>query len=300
MGAVDWRGVAIFLGLSFLGGWILQALFLFTGLLNYAAPGVFGYAAMVGLMVWPGACAALARQLAPLPPQQESRVWPLPAISTLRVVAAVPLLMLLGFGLAWLVGWTQPDWTVSELVYSVKQNLITPLPPEAEPLLPMFLLAAGISLSIIMGISVYALLFFFMEYGWRGYLLPKLLPLGAWPAILLTAIGPFLYGLPILLYLFLTAPEALDDLPETAIQLAALSMGTGALLGALWLRSRHLGLVAVAAGTLFGHMSGVWDALFPNDFWVLTGSTGIIFSALCLGLAFFPQILVAGPRARRD
>jgi len=294
MSQIDMRGIGIYLGITLGLGWLLQLVFLYTGLLNPLALGIFGYAALFVLMALPALAAVVARQLAPVDAAEESTLWPLPAISTFRIIALIPLVMLLANGVMSLLGWTAPDFGVRELVYSVTKMQTQPLPPEVQPILPAVLVLGGLGLSVVLGASLYALCLFPMEYGWRGYVLPKLAPLGALPARFLASLGPILFALPGLVYMYVILPEALDDLPEDLLKYAALSIGTGMFFGALWQRSRHLGLVCVAAGTLTAHGSTLWDALFPNDYWVFTGSSGLVLSLAWLILSFVPGVFVSG------
>lgn len=297
MSQLDMRGVGIFLGITLGLGWALQLLFLYTGVLNPLALGIFGYAALFVLLGLPGIAAVFARQLAPLDAAQDSNLWPLPAISTFRIILVLPLVMLLVNLALSLIGWTAPDFGVRELVFSINKMQSQPLPPEVQPILPAVLLLGGIGLSVVLGASLYAAILFCMEYGWRGYLLPKLMPLGALPARFLASLGPILFALPGLVLMYTMLPEALDDLPEDLLKYAVLSIGTGMLFGAIWQRSRHLGLVSVAAGTLAAHASTLWDALFPNDYWILTGATGLVMSLVWLALSFAPGLLAGGKAA---
>jgi hypothetical protein len=296
MNRLDWRGIAVFLGFTLVVGYALEAVFLYTGLIGAGKMGLFGQAAFMVLLFLPGLGAVIARQVGPVAPENESRLWPLPAVSTLRIIVAVPLVFAAVNLLLWLVGWTAPDLGVSELVYTIKQQALQPIPADAEPILPALLLLGGLGLSVTLGASLYAAIFFGMEYGWRGYLLPKLLPLGQVPALGISALGPFVLGLPAVVYIHLVTPEASDDLAMALVKYAVLSIGTGVLFGALWLRSRHLGLVALAAGSIAAHASGVWDALFPNDYLILTGSTGVVLSLAWFALGLVPGVLV-GKRA---
>ncbi len=294
MSQLDLRGIGIYLGFTLGLGYVLQAAFLLTGVLNPLALGLFGYTALFVLIGLPGAGAVLARQLSPLAPEDDSRLWPLPAVSTFRLIFLLPAVMLVVNLLLSLLGWTAPDLGVRELVFSITKMQSQPLPPEVQPILPAVLLLGGMGLSVVLGASLYAIFLFCMEYGWRGYLLPKLMPLGALPARLIASLGPIVFAAPGLIYLYATLPEALDDLPEDLLKYAALSIGTGMLFGAIWQRSRHLGLVAIAAGTIAAHGSTIWDALFPNDYWIFTGSSGLILSLAWLLLSFAPGILVGG------
>lgn len=297
MSQIDMRGIGIYLGITLGLGWLLQLVFLYTGLLNPLALGIFGYAALFILMALPALAAVVARQLAPIEADAESTLWPLPAISTFRIIAVIPLVMLAANAIMSLLGWTGPDLGVRELVFSVTKMQSQPLPPEVQPILPAVLILGGLGLSVVLGASLYALCLFPMEYGWRGYVLPKLAPLGALPARFIASLGPIVFALPGLVYMYMILPEALDDLPEDLLKYTALSIGTGMFFGALWQRSRHLGLVCVAAGTLTAHASTLWDALFPNDFWIFTGGGGLVLSAFWLALSFVPGLLVGGKPA---
>jgi membrane protease YdiL (CAAX protease family) len=138
-----------------------------------------------------------------------------------------------------------------------------------------------------------------MEYAFRGYLLPKLSPLGKWFSVALAAAGPFLYGVPFVVYSHVVAPEALDDLPESLFRLFAITFSSGLLLGILWNHTRHLGLIAILAGSIVAHVYGIWDSLFAMQHYWFTGSTGLIAAILWGLLAAYPKAFVNLPREVR-
>lgn len=296
MASLDVRGVGVFLLLTFGGGYLLQLVLLLTGVLDPFEPGFFGYIAIAAIVLWPGIAALLARQWAPLDKDFEYTVWPLPTVNTLRIVATVPLVFLMSNLIASIPGWTAPDWRMTKMVHLVKQAATQPLPSEIEPMLPAVMLVGGLGFSVLLGVLFYAPLLFGLEYAFRGYLLPKLSHLGKWPSVALAAIGPFLYGIPFVVYSHVVAPEALDDLPESLFRVFAPTFSSGLLLGMLWIHTRHLGLIAVAAGSIVAHVYGVWDSLFAMQYYWFTGSTGLIVATLWTLLAVYPKAFVSLPR----
>lgn len=64
------------------------------------------------------------------------------------------------------------------------RELLRAAGPAAASLPAPLLAAAQIALGVLLGPLLNAPFAFGEEWGWRGYLVPKLLPLGAWPALL--------------------------------------------------------------------------------------------------------------------
>ncbi len=297
MGSMDYKGVGIFLALALGGGYLLQAALLLPRILDPYAPNLFGYVGIVLLIIWPGIAAVLARQLAPVNASDEYRLWPLPAVNTLRAIVTVPVVYILANCVSWALGWNTPDWAMSKLIILIKQASAQPLPAEIEPMLPGVMLIGGLTFSILVGMTLYAAIFFCMEYGWRGYLLPKLAPLGGIHSLLIAAVLPALYAAPYFIYAHMVADEAMDDLPEALVRLLAVSLSTGLLFGVVWRRTQHLGLLAVLAGSIAAHMGGVWDMLFASGYWWFTGSTGLVICGFWLLLAAFPKLLLRAPKS---
>ncbi len=125
------------------------------------------------------------------------------------------------------------------------------------------------------------------EWGWRGWLLPALLPLGRWPAILLVGVVWGLWHAPVVLlgYNFPVEPA-----PVRVLLMVGFCVATGSLLGWLRLRSDSVwpcaighGFVNAAAGlpvvlAAAGHP-------IDNATTGLLGWTGWVVMALALGLA---------------
>jgi len=125
------------------------------------------------------------------------------------------------------------------------------------------------------------------EWGWRGWLLPALLPLGRWPAILLVGVVWGLWHAPIVL---LGYNFPLEPAPLRVLLMVGFCVATGSLLGWLRLRSDSVwpcaighGFVNAAAGlpivlAAAGHP-------IDNATTGLLGWTGWVVMALALGVA---------------
>ena len=97
---------------------------------------------------------------------------------------AVPVVFIITYLLTWALGLGKPDWQLTsffELIASTGADMSTAPSP-------------GLILLLLFVISLFAAPFinsiaaFGEEWGWRGYLLPRLMPLGKWKAYLLVGV----------------------------------------------------------------------------------------------------------------
>lgn len=105
----------------------------------------------------------------------------------------VPLLASLGAGLiTWLLGWGQLDLTFSQIVDAASEI------PDQIPLSLPAVVAIQILAGILIGPLINTLFALGEELGWRGFLLPELLPLGQNRAILVSGLIWGLWHIPVI------------------------------------------------------------------------------------------------------
>lgn len=97
------------------------------------------------------------------------------------------LLTLLSAGLTWLLGAGKLDLSFPLIRQSLDQALAQ-APEAAEAQLPSVTIIVAVQVAFALFLAPLINVFFALgeELGWRGYLLPKLLPLGQGPALLLS------------------------------------------------------------------------------------------------------------------
>ena len=127
------------------------------------------------------------------------------------------------------------------------------------------------------------------ELGWRGYLLPKLLPLGRLRAHLLLGVIWSLWHLPLVLVGFMYPGHPLAGV----LAFTVLTTGFGTYLDELTLRHRSSILAGWAHGVFNSQRLGVWALLFPDVHPLLGGFAGI------LGLCTWLLLGWRASRARR-
>ena len=118
------------------------------------------------------------------------------------------------------------------------------------------------------------------EFGWRGYLLPKLMPLGKLRAYLLSGIIWGLWHLPLVLVGFMY-----PGYPVLGMLLfTMLTTALGIYINELTLRYHSSILAGWIHGVFNTQRLGVWALLFPNTNPLLGGVSGLLGIAVWFGL----------------
>ncbi|GAA2779405.1 CPBP family intramembrane glutamic endopeptidase [Saccharopolyspora taberi] len=151
----------------------------------------------------------------------------------------------------------------------VRQQIPAGMPIDAGSLVVLQLV-----LSVFLAPLLNAVPAFAEEWGWRGWLLPKLLPLGMWPAMLLSGVIWGVWHAPLTLLGY--------NYPELGAGAALMTVGfcvlSGALIGWLRLRSGSVWPAALAHGSV--NATAGWPVLLgsaqepPNM--VVSGLVGLV------------------------
>ena len=277
----DLRGISSFLAITFGITYAIEGALGLSGFRITQLPPIFGQVIVAGVMWVP----ALATVLTVRFITREGF-----AITNCRFGAwqpylasglLVPLCFALIYGLTWGLGLARPDWQMTGFLAMVNGTSSTELPP-APP--PAVMLSGLFAVTLVVAPFVNGLFGFGEELGWRGYLLPKLMPLGKPRAYLLLGIAWGLWHLPLLLLGF-TYP---GRHPLAAVlAFVALTTALGIYLNELTLRHRSSILAGWVHGVFNSQKLGVWAVLFPDVNPLLGGYAGIIGIAVWLALGLW-------------
>jgi len=199
--AVKWTSIALFLVLAFGISWSI-----FIGLRALGVPfgirtpiGMFGpaiAAVLVRIIRHEGFADAGLRLTAPGRPG----VWRM----YLAAYLIMPLLIALGIGFALLTG--VQHWAFSENLHALSRLIANTLTKQGKSLpagysadqLALINIITQIALAFTLGILINMIFTFGEEFGWRGYLLPRLAPLGGISAAIITGVIWGLWHTPVI------------------------------------------------------------------------------------------------------
>jgi uncharacterized protein len=187
-----------------------------------------------------------------------------------------PLVFLVAYTLTWALGLGAPDFQMKEFMV-----LVTGASQSGAALPRPEIIALG-----IFGFSVFVAPFFNgifgfgEEWGWRGFLLPHLMPLGKTRAYLLMGVIWGLWHAPLIVIGF-----GYPGSPVLGI-IGMIFMTTtfGIYINELSLRYRSSILAGWIHGAFNCQAYGVWKLIFPNVNPMLGGINGLVGSAVLLGL----------------
>lgn len=265
------RGLALFLFLSFAASiGVALGLHLFDQGLKSGNP-LIAQIALAGLMFVPGIASIIARKAtgdgwadAGL---KIGRLW-----EYVLVWLGIPLLFLCVYGLTWLAGYA-PDFSLTRFAQLYQMRL--PLPaPQVIALLFLVTLTVAPFINALAG--------FGEELGWRGYLLPKLLPLGTRTALVLHGVIWGLWHAPLVVLIgFGNYPDRVLG----AVLFTCIIACIGVWFGHMRLRSGSTLLPSYAHGMLNSQGYGVWSLLFLGADPLIAGLSGVIGLAVFLCVA---------------
>ena len=194
--AVDFRGIGLYVLLTFGLTWTADFIMIACGV-RFDKPPIWAFAALAGTMWFPAVCAYIIRRWVTRAGFGDAGMRIGPWRAYLVVYLAVPLVFMTVYLLSWLLGTARLDPSLSSWLAQVRAVVGPAFPTEAIPkprvLLPI-VLVASLSFAPLQN----TLLTFGEEFGWSGYLLPKLLPLGKWRAAVLYGLIWGLWHAPII------------------------------------------------------------------------------------------------------
>jgi hypothetical protein len=267
-------------------------------LVNYQSPSIFTYIIFFALMWIPALAGLVARRTAPDREPDWAPLWPVPVARAVYIAFLIPLIFGLIYGLTSLFGTASPQWGLGTLVNGVNDFMTDPLTPQQENLMVPIAYGVGIPVTIVLGVTLYALVFLGGELGWRGYLLPRLLPLGRFRANVLVSLLWGLWFLPLILGWHYQYDQWSRATANISCYMG-IALTLGMITGQVALRTHHIGLSAILVGAFLGQIQGMWTYLFPSTRLPWSGSFSIIAIAVWAVVALMP-FLVTGRNKKAD
>ena len=179
---VDWRAVRTFLALAFGLAWTAEGVALACGM-RFTSLTPRSTALLASVMFTPAIAAFIVRRFITREGFATAGLRRGPWHSYLFVWIGVPLLVAGIYALTILVGQGRFDPTLAMLTARMREMAHGRPLPHLPP--PLVLSAAILAQSLTLGVLVTSVFSFGEEFGWTGYLLVRLLPLGRWRAALI-------------------------------------------------------------------------------------------------------------------
>jgi hypothetical protein len=265
---IDRKGIISFLIITFGITYAIEGTLILAGFRLTGVPPLYGQLIIAGVMWVPAVATVLTIKLI----THEGF-----AITNFRIGAlrpyltsalVVPACFIATYTLTWLLGLGQPDWQLEDFrAFLASTGVETSTMPTSALILPTIFLA-----SLFLGPTINGIFGFGEEFGWRGYLLPKLIPLGKLKAYTIVGVIWGLWHAPLIVVGFNYPGYPLLGIVGMVVMTTAI----GIYINELTLRNRSSILAGWIHGAFNGQVYGIWRILFPNVNPLIGGFTGVI------------------------
>lgn len=270
------RGILSFLLITFALTYTLEGALIAGGFRFESIPGALGQFVVVVAMWIPTAATILTVKFVTHEQRALANFRLGPWQPYLAAAILLPLCFALVYALTWALGLTQPDWDLEQFrAMFVSAGVdVPPIPQPGLALLGVFVA------SLVLAPFVNSLFALGEEIGWRGYLLPRLLPLGKAPAYLLLGVIWGLWHMPLILIGFTYPGQPLLG----TLAFIALTTAFGIYINEQALQHNSCALAAWIHGIFNSQKLGMWPLLFPRLNPLLGGYAGVIGILVWLAL----------------
>ncbi len=286
---VDRKGVLAFLAITFGLTWAIEIPLVMSGMRLTGVTSSAGQYIFLPIMAMPALGAILTAKLITREGFGGMSIrfgsWKMYVVTSLLFPACFVLI----YALTALLGFGQPDWNLDyfKSLFTASGVPVPQMPDTRLVLLVVFFA------SLTVGTLFNTLFCFGEELGWRGYLLPKLMPLGKAKAYALMGVIWSAWHWP-LVWVGFTYNQ-----PSSLLALLAftfLTTGLGIYLNELTLRHQSSILAGWVHGVFNTQKLGVWFLLFPKVSSYLGGYAGLVGLLVWFGLAVW-EMRKASPAA---
>lgn len=271
---IDKKGLTWFLILTF-----IPTVALSLGLRNIGVDladrmMVYYTATLSAAMFFPGISAFIVRKFITKEGFGDAGLRLGPKKPYLQVAVFIPLLFIVIYAITGL--FYSPDFTLGTFM---EENGIEETPMEPTAFIAVLFVSTLLITPLINSIPAFG-----EEFGWRGYLLPKLLPLGREKALIASGIVWGLWHLP---FVFLIGFGGYPDRLAGGLIFVAVITLLGIYIGALTLKNESVLLASFMHGVFNAQAYGIWTIVFPDYNRLIGGIGGLIGLLVLLPLAIY-------------
>lgn len=276
---IDRKGIISFLIITFGITYSIEGILILAGLKLTGVPLLYGQLIIAGVMWVPTAATVLTIKFI----TREGFAIINFRIGSLRpyLISAlvVPACFIIIYALTWFLGLGQPDWQLTgfrALMTSTNAKISTM--PSSALILPAIFLS-----SLVIGPTLNGIFGLGEEFGWRGYFLPKLMPLGKLKAYIIMGAVWGMWHAPLIIVGFNYPGNPLLGI----IGMMVLTTTFGIYINEMTLQNRSSILAGWIHGAFNGQAYGIWRILFPNVNPLIGGFTGVVGAVVWLSLGLW-------------
>ena len=271
---IDRRGIAWFLALAFIPTIALSLIL--SNMQETFADKIIIYNKLflLAVMFFPGISALIVRKFI----NKECFKDPMMRFGSwkpyLQAALFIPLLYIIIYAITGL--FYPPDFTL--------KTFMTQAGIEEMPFDPSLFILVFFIFTLAVAPIINFIPAFGEEFGWRGYLLPKLMPLGRKKALIISGIIWGLWHLPFVFFIdYKNYPNKLVG----GLIFTALITLLGIYIGALALKNKSTLLASYMHGIFNAQDHGVWTLIYPNYNHLIGGGEGLIGVIVLLPVALY-------------
>ncbi len=266
----DRKGVFSFLLITFGLTYLLEGLLILAGFRVTAIPAMAGQLAIAAFMWIPAIATVITIRF--VTHQKASTILLRfgPSIKPyLATMALIPLTFVITYLITWALGLGSPDWHLQGF-YSLVATTGADMSTAPNPTMLLILFTF---MTVLVSPFFNTLFGLGEEIGWRGFLLPRLMPLGKWKAYAILGVIWGLWHAPLVLVGFNYPGHPLLGL----LLMILLTEAIGLFINELTLRYQSAILAGWVHGVFNSQSYGIWRMLlFYNTNPILGGITGLV------------------------
>ncbi len=262
------KGILSFLVITFAITYLIEGALILSGFRFTAIPGMFGQLVVLAAMWVPTFATLITVKFVTHERHAIGNFRLGPLKSYVEAAIVLPAAFAAIYGVTWSLGLSTLDLKLEQF-RTMFVNTGMDLPAIPDPALPILGILFA---SLVIGPFVNGFIALGEEIGWRGYLLPRLMPLGKARAYMLSGLVWGLWHTPLVLIGY-TYP---DHPILGSLMFIAMTTALGVYINEVTIQNNSVILAGWAHGIFNAQKLGVWSLIFPGVNPLIGGYPGIV------------------------